>query len=255
MVTISVLGSGSSGNCTYIGDDKSAILVDAGFSGKETLIRLEQAQLDINKISALFITHNHRDHISGAGVIGRKLNIPVYISRPNYNVSKRHLKKGLRLVFLKNSEQFISGNFTVTPFKTSHDSTDSSGFVINNGDKKIGFATDLGEVDEEIEKQFVDCDVILLESNHDEEMLINGPYPADLKERVGSSTGHISNYQAQALIKKVVSPKLAHLILLHLSDDNNSLEKAGEMKELLSDSGTKLTISLQTEPTDLIKIE
>ena len=252
MIEISVLGSGSSGNCTFIGNENSAILVDAGFSGREILDRLERVSIDKDRVNGIIITHNHRDHICGAGIIARKLNIPIYISRPNYNVSKKYLGKSIRPIFLKVDNKFSVGEIDITPFQTEHDSTHSVGFTIDIDNKKIGFATDLGVVTDKVIAGLTNCNTILLESNHDPEMLTNGPYPKDLQERIRGNYGHISNGEAQEIISRVIHPKLENVVLLHLSDDNNSIENASKMSAIINNNNTKLIISTQNTPIEPI---
>lgn len=254
MVEICVLGSGSSGNCTFVGSSENGVLIDAGFTGRETMERLEKAGIEPARIAAILITHNHRDHIGGAGVMARKLGVPIYLSRENYYASKGYLGKAIKPIFTKPGQQFTVGNIAVTPFETPHDASDSCGFVLETEGKRIGHGTDIGESTDELINALSDLDALLLEFNHDEEMLRTGPYPQILKDRVASAKGHLSNAQAGAILKEVHHRDLQHLILLHLSQENNLPEKAVEETLFLQDSDTKVTVSNQFTPTPLLSL-
>ncbi len=215
---ISVLSSGSGGNSTVIQSDSGSILIDAGLSAKRLLERLGSVGADAGSIMGLVITHDHIDHISGAGVTARKLKIPVYIHRENYETSADKFDK-CEIKFIEN--QFNIGDFTIVPVPVSHDGTANFAYTVLAEGKKISHITDFGVVTGIVRHRILGSDLIVLESNHDAEMLKNGPYPWYLKQRISSNTGHLSNYSAGELIRETGAAGLKNLILAHLSKENN----------------------------------
>jgi len=215
---ISVLSSGSGGNSTVIQSDSGSILIDAGLSAKKLLERLESVGADPCSITGLVITHDHIDHISGAGVTARKLKIPVYIHKENYETSAEKFEK-CEIKFIE--DQFNIGDFNIIPVPISHDGTANFAYTITSGGKKISHITDIGSVTGIVKHRILGSDLIVLESNHDDQMLKNGPYPWYLKQRIASNTGHLSNHSAGDLIKATGAVGLKNLILAHLSKENN----------------------------------
>jgi len=216
--------SGSSGNCTYIGFGGQGLLVDAGLSGK----RLQQglSHMDLPNPSAILITHEHSDHIAGAGVLARRFNIPIYATPLTWRYFLRHKKLGLlqeeQIMNIIPGEPIMIGNTKVTAFDVPHDASQPVGYTFEDGDKKIALATDLGKATDTVLTYLRRANVLLIESNHDIEMLENGRYHDMLKERVKSSRGHLSNAAAGRLITEVAWDGLKHVILGHLSEENNT---------------------------------
>ena len=261
MFKVSVLASGSKGNCTVICTDKTMVLLDAGLSGKKILNFLASVNLDANKLNAVIISHEHNDHIKGAGIICRKLDIPLYITEMTYSVSQKPLGKLPEgAVFFENGNPFKINDVEVKTFPSSHDVVDGSNFVFEKaGDKtrKLAVATDLGFSSKLMIHRIKESTTIVLESNHDVQMLLNGPYPPFLKQRIKSRQGHLSNEQAVGVITKVVHPGLKNLVLAHLSEQNNLPETAENiMKTYLKIIGhnLQLFVSSQYEATPLIDI-
>ena len=261
MFKVSVLASGSKGNCTVICTNKTMVLLDAGLSGKKILNLLDSINLNANKLNAVIISHEHNDHIKGAGIICRRLDIPLYITEMTYSVSKKSLGKLPEgVVFFKNGNLFKIGDIKVKTFPSSHDVVDGSNFVFEEaGDtsRKLAVATDLGFSSKLMLHRIKESTSIVLESNHDVQMLLNGPYPPFLKQRIKSQLGHLSNEQAVGVITKVVNPGLKNLVLAHLSEQNNLPETAENiMKEYLQiiNHDLQLFVSSQYEATPLIDI-
>ena len=232
------LASGSKANAFVVGYGTTYILVDAGLSLRDLKARLTMMGLDPEGFSALLITHEHSDHTRGADVVSRKLRLPVYGSPGTLEELVTHGRTYHELCPIAGYRAFTVGDIDILPIPTSHDAAESTGFIFKAGDKKIALATDLGTYDERQLSHFAQADVCFLESNHDVDWLAKGPYPAFLKKRVKSDRGHLSNDQAaQALIQihKLRSEPLKRIVLAHLSETNNSPQRAlSAVKELLA---------------------
>lgn len=233
MIEICSIASGSNGNCYYIGNQNDAVLVDAGISTKQILLRMAERNLDPRKIKALFITHEHSDHMRGARVLAKRLQIPVYITAKTYNNSYKNLRPYYP-TFFKPEDVIEVGEFRVHPVLKNHDAAEPCSFRVQYGERNIGIFTDIGEACENVRTHFKKCDGLFLESNYDEKMLWDGHYPWYLKKRVASEVGHLSNDQAFQLLNEHSSENLQCVFLSHLSRDNNSPEKAFETMQSLS---------------------
>lgn len=225
---ITSLNSGSNGNCYYIGNDQEAVLVDAGISCREIEKRMANLNLSMSKVKALFISHEHTDHISGAAVLSRKYKIPVYITPATIRHAKIHIEKHLQQTFSTN-EPVMIGSLSVTPFAKYHDAVDPFSFMIAYNDIKVGVITDIGKVCERVIHYFSQCQACFLETNYDEKMLDEGGYPIFLKQRIRGGNGHISNAQALELFLKHKPSHMSHLLLSHLSKNNNCPELVFEL--------------------------
>ncbi|MBW2976664.1 MBL fold metallo-hydrolase [Candidatus Woesearchaeota archaeon] len=223
---ISVIASGSNGNCCLIENNGSAILVDAGKSGREIAHRMERLGKSLEKVDAVILTHSHHDHIAGAGVVSRRYNIPLYISKDSYSEAKFSLGGVKRKDFSLNNP-FRIGSLRIKAIPTSHN-VSSCGFVIN----KLGIFTDTGIVTKQMESEIPKLNSVLLESNHDVDMLINGHYPDFLKQWILSKQGHLSNADASSVIQRR-GKGLSLALLGHLSGNNNTPEIAAGTFESL----------------------
>ena len=224
-VKICPLSSGSSGNCILIKASDANVLVDCGITGKTACNELCRAGVSPNEIDAIIVTHEHTDHTSGVGVMSRKFNIPIYATLGTWKAMINSLGKinPLLIHYIAPDVPFSIKGAQFHPFKTSHDAAESIGLVFTNGEKHGAIATDMGTVSRHIFELLSVCSIILIESNHDEAMLINGPYPHNLKERILSDFGHLSNKLCGALCAKLVREgKLRKIMLGHLSADNNT---------------------------------
>lgn len=216
---ITSLNSGSNGNCYYVGNEHEAVLVDAGISCSETEKRMAILRLKMSRVKAVFISHEHGDHISGLPVLAKKYALPVYISPATLQNSKLKLSKDQTHPF---SEQPMHvGSLRVTAFKKLHDAADPYSFVIEGDGIKVGVLTDIGKVCREVTHYFRQCHAVFLESNYDEQMLEDSGYPIHLQNRIRNGKGHLSNDQALQLFVSHRAPYLSHLLLSHLSQQNN----------------------------------
>jgi phosphoribosyl 1,2-cyclic phosphodiesterase len=223
-----VLASGSKGNSVVLEGGSSTILIDAGLSAKELLVRMERAGIDAGKIDALLVTHEHGDHTRGVDVLARKLEIPVHATEgtlADFLNHRRTSTKPLVHHTCRDHEQFRIGDLVIEPFAISHDAKEPCGFIIREGDLRFGYCTDTGVITPHIHDILRNCDGIVLESNHCPEMLQNGPYPESLKRRIRSKKGHLSNPAAADCLRDF-GRDVPLVILAHLSETNNTAEKA-----------------------------
>lgn len=214
------LGSGSKGNATLVQTGETSVMVDCGFSLKETEARLSRYGLQASELDAILITHEHGDHIRGAGPLSRKYNIPLWMTRGTH--SKATLGKLPALNFLDVDQEFRVKDLAIQPYPVPHDAREPCQFVFRQGQHRLGMLTDAGMITPHIETQLEACDALLLECNHDELMLEQGPYHRSLKQRVASRLGHLSNKQTAALLAKLKHAGLKHLVIAHISEQNNT---------------------------------
>ncbi len=220
------LYSGSSGNSIFVGSDQTKILVDAGLTGKSIISALENIGEDPRELNGILITHEHSDHVKGAGIMSRKFDIPIYANEKTWIAMERCLgnikSHNIRLV----EKDFTIRDMEITSFRVPHDAVACRGYTIAHGGKKISIATDIGVFTEEIRRNIIESDLVLLESNHDIEMLKFGPYPYDLKRRVLSEVGHLSNIDAGKAALEILKQGSKKIVLGHLSGTNNIPELA-----------------------------
>lgn len=258
MFQTSVLASGSKGNSILVRSRDSAILVDAGISMKRVFHALEQLKIPPKLIRGIIISHEHSDHTKGAGALSRKLKIPVFVSPDTYAWCAHKIGDlQSRLVYFEAGTPFEVGDILVNPFSSSHDAIDSSNFSFEHDDKKLGLAIDLGYPSKLTVHKLSGAHALILESNHDHDMLMEGPYDWALKMRVKSNKGHLSNEQAVGLISQILHPGLNTIILAHLSEINNHPELAFQlMQNYLHSvrSDIRLMVASQDYHTPLIDI-
>ncbi|MBR6780479.1 MAG: MBL fold metallo-hydrolase [Clostridia bacterium] len=227
MARFATLCSSSKGNSTYIGTASYGILVDAGSSAKQLEIAMQNLQLDMNGVKAIFVTHEHSDHVSGLRVLASRYEIPVYASPGTY---KAMLGEGIingKFPAYEMTTDVCIGEIGIHAFRTSHDAKQSTGYTIDLGERKVGICTDTGIVTNEILRNLIDCDLVLLESNHDPVMLNNGPYTLPLRRRILSDIGHLSNETCARVAQELFANyRTRRFILGHLSQENNTPEKA-----------------------------
>ena len=241
MLEICAIASGSNGNCYYIGNETHAVLVDAGISCKQIVQRMKDRNLNPLKVKAVFITHEHSDHLSGARVFGNRLHVPIYMTPKTYYGAYKNQRPDYPKFF--NPGEIIKvGDFEVHSFLKNHDASEPCSFRVQHGGKNIGVFTDIGEACENVTQHLKMCDGLFLETNYDETMLWNGSYPWFLKQRVASTVGHLSNKQAFDLLHSHSGENLKCVFLSHLSKENNTHEIAYEsMHPLTTRFEVKLT--------------
>ncbi len=253
-----VLASGSEGNCAFVEDSKGVgVLVDAGISMRRTSERLKELERDFSQIEAVIISHEHSDHLKGAAVIARRQDLPIYASEGTLSLIKRLLPNYTRLVNL-NGCVLKFGGMQIRAFSVSHDASETVGFIITEGESRLAIVTDLGHVDMVALDWLRDCDAIVLEANHDIDMLLEGPYPWDLKQRIRGHKGHLSNDQAAEALMKVATPKLKRVVLAHLSKENNLPDVACQrIKSHLHDNGhshVEVVVASQDCATEMFEV-
>lgn len=218
----SVLTSGSKANCTFIESGDTRVLIDCGLSARQTELRLSALGIDAASIDAILVTHEHSDHIHGVSVMSRRFNIPVYANE----ATARFLRKVFAWEKFITGEKFCIGNFSVSPFSIVHDAQDPVGFTLESGGLKFAQATDLGRVTPLVREALRGAHAMVVESNHDQEMLMTCDYPWQLKQRISSSHGHLSNDTAGELLAESLHSDLQHVVLGHLSENSNTPELA-----------------------------
>ncbi|MCP3875039.1 MAG: MBL fold metallo-hydrolase [Desulfobacteraceae bacterium] len=248
------LASGSKGNSLFVSCNNSSILIDAGLSGVEIERRLSAVNIDPQSLTGIIITHEHSDHIKGAGVLSRRFNLPLYISQKTYQAAKS-IGKIDDLYFFECGTPFKIDQIHVSPFSISHDAKDPAGLTMESNGYKIGIATDLGIATNLVKDHLKNSNILYLESNHDPDMLINGPYPWFLKQRIKGRTGHLSNMDAKILVSELKTDRLKHVILAHLSEENNCPKKAAkEVLKSLNASNIELHVAGPNQPGKVIKL-
>ena len=247
------LNSGSNGNCYYVSNEQEAILIDAGLSCKETEKRMKSLNLSLKKIKAIFISHEHIDHIKGIEVLSKKYSIPVYITIETFKHSRVPIPE-ININFITLHEEIIIGSLHITAFPKMHDAIDPSSFIIKYNDLTIGVFTDIGKVCDNVIKYFKQCHAAFLEANYDEDMLENGHYPFHLKKRISGDNGHLSNKQAFELFAKHRPSFMSHLLLSHLSKENNTPALALDLFNKNS-YGVSVSIASRYESTQLFELK
>ncbi len=251
-LSITSLNSGSNGNCYYIGNEQDAILVDAGISCRETERRMNRLGLNMNRIRAVFISHEHSDHIKGLEILVKKYGFPVYITKGTLSGSALKLEAGSIRHFTANQPVTI-GQLQVIPFPKLHDAAEPHSFCIQCNGIVVGVFTDIGFPCTNVIHHFRQCHAVFLETNYDEEMLENGRYPYHLKRRIKGGNGHLSNKQALELFKKERPSFMSHVFLSHLSRDNNDPEQALQLFKQHA-GATELVLASRFEETPLFHI-
>lgn len=250
------LASGSSGNCFYVENDKSSILVDCGISAKRILERMEILRLNPAKLKGIFITHEHSDHTRGTDVFARQLNLPIFATRGT--IDNGFLCSNDELInSIKKDETTKIGGLDVEAFSKSHRAAEPVSYTVSNG-KKVSIITDLGYACKKVNEQIAESDVLFLESNHDLKMLESGPYPYFLKNWVKGDSGHLSNMQASLAVLEYGNAKLKNVILSHLSQTNNTppvaLKTFRKLMKERKDFNAKVDVSTRDKPSELFRI-
>ena len=253
MVEICAIASGSNGNCYYIGNENEAVLIDAGITHRQFLIRMEEKQLDVSKVKAIFISHEHIDHVRGARVLFKKLNIPIYFTKKTLENTHDN-SKPLEYNFFESDMPILIGEIEVHPFTKNHDATDPCSFRVVNNNVHVGVLTDIGEPCQNVITHVKQCDALFIEANYDEKMLWQGAYPPYLKKRVASDDGHLSNEQACKLVAKHSNGNLKYIFLSHLSAQNNTRELALCAFEQLSKK-CDVRVTYRDGVSDAVRIE
>ena len=250
---IQVLASGSKGNCTFIESNNTRILIDVGVNYSRIKKSLEKIDIDINSIDGIIISHTHSDHIGGLSSVIKKVNIPVFIKEELYSEIKKIIPED-NIVIIENETTINS--IDVKIINASHD-VPAFGFIIDDGKNKILYLTDTGYINRKYYSLLENLDAYIIESNHDEKMLMEGPYPYILKQRVISDKGHLSNRYTGRFLSNTIGDKTKYIILAHLSEKNNTEELAlSQVNEELKNNAynNKIIIAKQHEETEMIQL-
>ncbi len=255
---ICVLASGSSGNCTYISSENTAILIDAGLSCRETLRRLLSLGVRDDNIKGICVTHEHDDHVSSLGVLHRKLGAALYANSGTKDGTLINGKlAGLPWNIFLTGEAFSIGDLKIEPFSVPHDTYDPVGFVVSAGKSRAGIVTDMGMPTELIRTKLKNCQVVILESNHDGPLLNDSSRPWVLKQRIKGWQGHLSNEQACQMLSDIAGPDLRTVFLAHLSSECNKPDLALKLaKEVLVKCGyheVSVRLTYSDKPSDLVE--
>lgn len=214
------LASGSKGNCLYLETGDTRVLIDVGLSLRETQLRMQATGIDAASVHAVLVTHEHIDHIRSAGAFGRRFKVPVIASHMVRKKAEKYLAK-TRVIEFETGCALDFRDIRIDPFPITHDACDPVGFILDSGEGRCGTATDLGIVTRLVTDKLRGCRALNLESNHDVEMLMNGPYPWELKQRIKSRHGHLSNEESLELLHELAHEGLEALVMAHLSEVNN----------------------------------
>ena len=253
-VAVCVLSSGSKGNAIYISGGSTSILIDAGLSGIEIERRMASKEIQPESLDAIIVSHEHSDHIQGVGVLARRFNLPVYISKKT-RIAANQIGTVKDFKHFECGSSFQIKDLLLHPFSISHDAEDPAGFTVGQNGVKVGIATDLGHSTSMVKEHLKNCSLLVLEANHDIDMLIDGPYPWPIKQRIKSRTGHLSNEAAKKLLGEVRHDKLEHVVLSHLSEVNNSPQKAlSVIGQAIPKGKTKLSVARQDVSTEIYYI-
>lgn len=249
---VKVIASGSRGNVTLLICEKTKLLIDIGLSYISVKQHLEENNVDINSIDGLLITHSHTDHIKGLSTIIKKTNIVIYIPEEMYHEIENVVPKE-RCIFI--GDKFNINEIKIELIHTSHDTDFSVGYIIEYQEKTLVYVTDTGYINRKYLKKMIDKNIYIIESNHDETMLMDGPYPRFLKERVISDRGHLSNKTTASYLNKLVTDNTKYIVLAHLSEKNNTRELAyNETSNVIKNKKIDLLIAEQDEETKLIEV-
>lgn len=222
---VASLNSGSNGNCYYIGNEHEAVLVDAGISCRDITRRMKLLGLNMQKVKAVFITHEHGDHVKGVEGLGTKYWLPHYFTEKTFAASPLKPERSL-VRYFSGADQVRIGALTITAAPSLHDAVDPHSFTVSDNEVTVGVFTDMGIMSERENQLLTQCHAAFLEANYDDEMLAAGRYPESLKQRIRGNRGHLSNYQAAAIVKEQRPALLKHIFLSHLSKENNRPELA-----------------------------
>lgn len=252
MIQICALASGSNGNCYYIGNKNDAVLIDVGITCKQVLYRMRDKHLDPQKIRAVFISHEHTDHVRGARVLTGKLKIPAYLTKGTFK-SMYYKSQPETVRFFQPGDLIKVDSFTIHPFLKKHDASEPTSFRIESKGLSVGIFTDIGIPCANVINHINLCNAIFLETNYDDKMLREGNYPFHLKKRIGSEVGHLSNRQAFDLLNDHTSKELQCVFLSHLSAENNTIQKAYDEIKPLS-CRFKIKLTSRYEPAEVYEL-
>ena len=255
---VCLLASGSGGNSTYIQNGASSVLIDAGLTGKQIEERLQSFGVDPASLQAILVSHEHSDHIKGVGVMARRYGVPVWMTQGTLDASKKTFRGTERIRVFENDEAFSIGDLSFQPFQLPHDAADPVNFSVTDGHAELAVATDMGVGTQLVYQRMRRSDMVIIETNYDYQLLMDGPYPWGLKERINGRHGHLSNEGAAQALCHLAKDGLQQAVLAHLSDKNNRPDLARQAcEQMLHHQGIRhfsMSVAEQDRPSDIFVI-
>lgn len=255
MIEFSLLGSGSAGNAVFVRGPSGKILIDNGLSLKQLQARLERIGESIDRLAAVVVTHEHGDHVNGVGVLARRTGVPVYLTR---DTESRLPKLGHipRKIHFQSGDTLRILDFQLASFQVAHDAIDPVSFTVRREGCQLGIATDLGHASNLVRERLRGSHALILESNYCPDMIQRSSYPPAIVQRIRSKHGHLSNQDMNSLLKSLLHSDLQWVVAVHVSQENNTADKAREMAQrVLKDHAARLHVAAQNEPSPLMRIE
>jgi phosphoribosyl 1,2-cyclic phosphodiesterase len=253
-VRFASLGSGSKGNATIVEWRDTCIMIDCGFSIRDTTTRLARLGKTPNDLTAILVTHEHSDHWKGVAPLSKKFGIKVYITAGSLKGREVEPDSG-DFHIIDSHQQFQVGDLLVTPVPVPHDAREPVQYLFNSDNHQLGILTDIGSLTGHVETQYASCDALLVEANHDLDMLATGPYPEFLKERVAGQWGHLNNQQTARLVSVIERQRMQHLVIGHISDKNNTLDKVKAAIEPVFPAQERVIYACQQEGFDWLELQ
>lgn len=255
MLRFSLLGSGSSGNAILMASERTKILIDNGLSFKQLSLRAAAVGLSLEDLAAIVVTHEHGDHVSGIGVLTRKVPVPVYMTRGTFENLSPTLGTLGEVRFFEAGDTLLIGDLTIRSFSVSHDAADPVGFTVSAGGAQFGLATDLGHVSHLVRNRLAGSHALIIESNHCPEMLRKGEYPPKVQQRIRGRQGHLSNEDMCSLLHSLLHDDLQHVVLVHISEKNNSPALVDQrVRGVLKKHPALIFLATQDTPTPLFEV-
>lgn len=255
MIRFSLLGSGSGGNALLVSNDTGKILIDSGLSFRQLRLRAAQIGATLDDLKAIFITHEHADHVCGLGTVARKLDVPVFMTPGTHERLSDGVGKLPKLELFEAGEEMRIGDIEVSSFSVSHDAGDPVSYVVHSGGMRLGLATDLGQVSQLVISRLTGAHALILESNYCPHMLSQSKYPAALQQRIRGRMGHLSNGDAGALLATLLHEHLRIVVLVHISEENNHPRLAHEAAaKVVRSLPVRISVAEQNRPTELFEI-
>lgn len=254
-MNFALLGSGSSGNATIVSSPTATVLIDAGLSFKQLQLRAMALGVDISAIDAVLVTHEHGDHVNGLPVLTKRVGVPVYMTHGTFDALSEKVKAIPNVQTFDPGDSVAVGAMRFDSYSVSHDAADPVGYVVDGGGRRLGLAGDMGHVSTLVKQRLAGCDALVLESNYCPDMLLHSPYPAQIRQRIGSRHGHLSNPDACSLLKSVMHDGLRLVVLTHLSEENNRPDKVMQMaSRAMNGHRAEIHVAWQDKPTPLFSL-
>lgn len=255
MLRFSLLGSGSSGNALLVSYPKGKILIDNGLSFRQLERRAESVGESLDDLKGVFITHEHSDHVSGIGILARKTDVPIYMTEMTYDCLPKGVGDLPKVKFFEAGDTVRLNGLSVGSFRVSHDAADPVSFAVTHDGVKLGVASDLGHACPVVHSELAGSHALILESNYCPDMLLESSYPAVLRQRIKGRLGHLSNYDMNSLLKRLLHESLQYVVLVHISEENNTPERARSLAEkVVKDHPAKIVVAHRDEPTGAFEI-